>query len=197
LYETTVSLVSIEKAADLLSDAGVRGNIFNDPDWGHYLTYRLYPNCLISFDMRASVNAKAFHLLMNQVTAPGGFKPERLVEAYPQTDIIFTRDGARFEEVFDHSKWVLVFENDTSMVALRRNPRNRENLRKVAAYYAAQGVPFDRIRGYNSFRVHLERPDWFWRHQEIGVPGKWPTPRLESQFRSILTSYLDRREIPI
>ncbi len=49
--------------------------------------------------------------------------------------------------------WVPIFRNLNGAVYLRRNERNRANLERVEAYYAALGVPFDADVGFDVGRV--------------------------------------------
>ena len=197
LYKTQDAKLSVEQAAGILASSGVKGNIFNEFDWGHYLSFRLYPECLIAFDNRASVNEKALAKIISRIRASRGMKVGKLVSAFPETDILVVQDGERFEQVFDPAEWLLIFENDTAIVALKKNSRNQDNLKKIVKYYASEGVPFDPRKGYDSFGVHLARPNWFWKHQEIGVAGSWPTPDVTAGAQGILNSYLEQRNITL
>jgi hypothetical protein len=49
-------------------------------------------------------------------------------------------------------------------IYLRENPRNRENLARIASYYAGEGVPFDTERGLDVGEVIRARPDWALAH---------------------------------
>jgi hypothetical protein len=56
--------------------------------------------------------------------------------------------------------WIPIFRNLRSSLFLRRGPRNEVNLDRVAAYYAARGVPFDRDRGFQVDTVIQGAPAW-------------------------------------
>jgi hypothetical protein len=56
--------------------------------------------------------------------------------------------------------WLLVSRSVHHAIYLRRGERNRENLARVAAYYAREGVAFDAERGFDVGEVIRTRPDW-------------------------------------
>jgi hypothetical protein len=68
--------------------------------------------------------------------------------------------------------WIPIFRNAESALYLRANERNRENLVRVERYFAEQGVPFDRERGFDICEVIRETPDWAFRHGAI--PKSFP-----------------------
>ena len=64
---------------------------------------------------------------------------------------------------------------------MRDNERNRPNLRRLAAYYEREGVPFDPQRGFDPGRVVREAPRWAFEHGL--VPAGFE--RLEAAARSL------------
>ena len=68
--------------------------------------------------------------------------------------------------------WIPIFRNSESALYLRANERNRDNLERIANYYADQRVPFDRERGFEICRVIREAPEWAFRHGAI--PPRFP-----------------------
>jgi hypothetical protein len=67
--------------------------------------------------------------------------------------------------------WILVFRNLDSAIYLRNDARNESNLEKVADYYLAKGIPFDRDIGFQTRKVLRAAPEWSRAH------GIW-TPLL-------------------
>jgi hypothetical protein len=63
--------------------------------------------------------------------------------------------------------WMLVSRSVHHAIYLRVNERNRENLDRVAAYYAREGVPFDPARGLDVAAVLRARPDWAVAHEML------------------------------
>jgi tetratricopeptide (TPR) repeat protein len=64
--------------------------------------------------------------------------------------------------------WILVFRDYRSAVYLRANARNRENLERVAAWYAKQGVPFDPEEGLDLHTVIQRSLGWAVRDGVVG-----------------------------
>jgi hypothetical protein len=63
--------------------------------------------------------------------------------------------------------WKPVFRDLRTAVYLRDDVENRENLRRVQAYYAREDVPFDPERGFDPLEVVRERPVWAVEHGMI------------------------------
>ncbi|MCA8967706.1 MAG: hypothetical protein KDC48_22690, partial [Planctomycetes bacterium] len=63
--------------------------------------------------------------------------------------------------------WLLVSRSFRHAIYLRDVPRNAERLARVAAFYAAEGVPFDPARGLDPDRVVRERPDFAVRERLV------------------------------
>jgi hypothetical protein len=60
--------------------------------------------------------------------------------------------------------WIPIFRTPGSALYLRNDERNRANVDRLAEYYAAQGVPFDRERGFDVSDVVREAPQWAVSH---------------------------------
>ncbi len=60
--------------------------------------------------------------------------------------------------------WVPIFRNLNGALYLRSNERNRENLARVAGYYAARSIPFDPATGFSVERVIEAAPRWAIAH---------------------------------
>src|SRR5262249_43966333 len=67
----------------------------------------------------------------------------------------------------DTPGWIPIFRNLNSAIYLRANDRNADNLDRLSRYYAGQGVPFDRQRGFEVDAVIRNAPDWAVRHGTI------------------------------
>jgi tetratricopeptide (TPR) repeat protein len=105
--------------------------------------------------------------------------------------------------------WRLVHRTLDHAIYLRANARNRENLRRIAAYYQREGVPFDPESGLDPMAVIRSRPEWAAarrmlprRYAESLAERENPDPDL--RFRSLdylawvyafLGSYADQIEL--
>jgi hypothetical protein len=63
--------------------------------------------------------------------------------------------------------WIPIFRNARSALYLRAHSRQATNLRRVADYYAREGIPFDPSRGFDSGRVVREHTSWAIQHHMI------------------------------
>lgn len=165
------------QAVWLLRDAGVSGNVFSDYFMGGFLGFWLAP------DLRAFVNGslnvppevmkayRAIHLRHGLDSGPDFLA---LLDVY-RVDFfvgvglpILPTPNRPWRYTTSHLEradgWIPVFRCLRTSVYMRTAERNRENLRRLARYYADQGVPFDSSRGFDVDRVVSEAPEWALRH---------------------------------
>ncbi|MEE2672604.1 MAG: hypothetical protein VX466_02340 [Myxococcota bacterium] len=157
----------------VLRDAGVAGNLYNDYSMGGFLGFWLAPD--VKAFVNGSLNVSPRVMEANRAVREyrGLSADQDLLELLDQekVDLFFgirlpvVPEGAR--HVFytttyleRSEQWIQVFRNVGSAIHLRRNERNRENLERIAAYYARVGVPFDSARGFEPERVLREARPW-------------------------------------
>jgi hypothetical protein len=167
-----------------LRRARLEGNLFNPYTEGGFLGYWLAPR------LRTFVDGRTDH-----------YTNEVLEEYFDVTDLRPRSDGrspfdvlaARGVDVFfgvglplatpnrpayttvhleQAPGWIQVFRAVDHAIYLRRYPRNRKNLERVAAYYAARGIPFDFARGFDPRAAASANPGWAMANQV--VPLGWP-----------------------
>ncbi|MDG2049331.1 MAG: tetratricopeptide repeat protein, partial [Myxococcota bacterium] len=63
--------------------------------------------------------------------------------------------------------WIPVFRNLTGSVSMRTHPRNQENLKRIAQWYAEQDVPFDPQIGFDVESTIRENRTWAINHGVI------------------------------
>jgi hypothetical protein len=160
-----------------LRDSGLEGNLFNAYWMGGFLDYWLAPRLRTFIDGRMrfpdEVLDDYFSVNFLRGARPGeGFLDvleRRQVDVffgvgYPTPLPLHRRRVYTAAHLEDASDWLLVSRSVHHAVYLRRGERNRENLSRVAAYYAREGVPFDPARGFDVAEVIRARPDWAQRH---------------------------------
>jgi hypothetical protein len=175
-----------------LRDSGLSGNLYNEYFLGGFAGFWLAP------DVRTMVNGTlnvapetllAHHALARRQGASPGEDFTALLDRM-RVDLFL---GIRPPEVGHPTRpwtqttshlertpgWIPVFRSLASAVYLRLNERNRENLERVARYYAAQQVPFDPVRGFEVAAVIRESPDWAIAH---GIAPR-DLPELERAVR--------------
>ncbi len=160
-------------AAWFLRDAGVTGNLYNAYFAGGFLGYWLAPplrgfvNGSLNFPVEVM---RAYGAIQRRASGGQDGGALELLDRHgvdlfvgvglpsaQHPDRPWRYTTSHLERAAD---WMLVFRNLRSAVYVRRGERNRENLDRIADYYAGQGVPFDRGRGFDVERVLREAPEW-------------------------------------
>lgn len=185
LAEPTTSERFFEAGIAFLAATGIEGNLYNTHEMGGYLCYRLAPRMRTFID--GSMNFPGE--LQREVQRVASQRGTRPFETY--LDVLERRDvdvvfgvglpvlgaGRPGEGVYTTTLlerapgWILVSRGMRHGIYLRTSPRNRENVARIAEWYAAQGVPFDPEQGLEPARVIAETPDWAADHQL--VPPRW------------------------
>ena len=161
-------------AVRFLIDSGVRGNAFNRYTHGGFLGYWLAPQIRTFVDGRTEhyppdVLDDYFSIAHQLEARPGESALEaldrRAVDLY--IGVGFPIEGERIyttARLDGAAGWLQISRSVEHAIYLRNNERNRTNVDRVATYYAAAGVPFDRSRGFDPLRAARVRPDWASEH---------------------------------
>jgi len=166
-----------------LRDAGLEGRLWNDYLNGNFLGYWLAPR------MRGFVNG-SLNLPRTLIADGAAIRARADASGVPFTDLlddhaidVFFATGVPAIPRANHPAryttthlegtpgWTLVFRSIDSAVYLRANDANRANLDRVAAYYAREGVPFDRRHGLDVAAVIHAAPTWAAAHGIL--PADW------------------------
>jgi hypothetical protein len=185
LAEPATSDRFFEAGIAFLAATGIEGNLFNTHEMGGYLCYRLAPRMRTFID--GSMNFPGeLQREVQRVSSQRGTQPfETYLDLLERrdVDVVFgvglpaigvgrPGEGVYTTTLLERAPgWVLVSRGMRYGIYLRTSPRNRENLARIAEWYAAQGVPFDPERGLDPARVIAEAPDWA-ADQEL-VPPRW------------------------
>lgn len=162
-------------AVRFLEATGVEGNLFNTYRLGGFLAYRLAPRLRTFIDSRTEHYPVEIYREYVQVTRMEGAQPgesfrdlldRRGVDLFVGVGIPPTKPGRRFTTAHleNAPEWLLVSRSIRHGIYLRSNERNRENLRRIAAYYEREGVPFDPLLGFDALAVLRDQPDWAEAH---------------------------------
>jgi hypothetical protein len=160
-----------------LRDSGLEGNLFNAYWMGGFLDYWVAPRLRTFIDGRMRFPDEVLDDYFAVNFLQGARAGESFLDVLDrrQVDVFF---GVGYPKPLPlHRRrvyttahleglpgWLLVSRSLHHAIYLRRGERNRENLARIAAYYARQGVPFDAERGFDVGEVIRERPDWAERH---------------------------------
>lgn len=145
-------------AVRFLSELDLAGRLFNPSKWGGYVlsqTHDRYP----TFVDGRWVTLGERVLADSQVIArrkPGAFV---LLEEYG-VDLVLIHRGWMTPAMRERDTWIPLFENLNAGIYLLRDPRNRDDLRRVAAYYDQRGIPFDPASGFDERAAHDANQAW-------------------------------------
>jgi tetratricopeptide (TPR) repeat protein len=192
-----------------LRDSGVEGNLFNRYTLGGFLGYWLSPRLRTFVDGRTEhyppeVLDAYFRIGQQLEVRPGESALSALdrygVDLYfgvgvpVEGEAVYTT--ARLERAED---WVQISRSVDHSIFLRRGAAGRENLERVADFYAQAGVPFDRDRGFDPVRAAHENPKWALQRgivpesyealRKVAQSGQ-PRARAEARDRLALLYYL-------
>lgn len=158
-------------AAWLLRDAGLRGNLFALYPSGGFLGFWLAPNLRVLANGSLNIEPESMQAYLKiqqrQGTAGQSFEAtleSQEIDVFLGSNLPGYRPNRSRPFTTTHleraSSWVLVFRNLRSAIWLRKHPRNEENFRHIASYYATRGVPFDASDGFDLERASSEAPQW-------------------------------------
>jgi hypothetical protein len=162
-------------AVRFLEETEVEGNLFNVYPVGGFLGYRLAPRLRTFVDGRTehySIQVLNDYFTVIGMRGPGGGESfldvleRREVDIFVGTGMPTPVAGKRYTSAHLERApgWILVSRSMRHGIYLRTNQRNRENLRRITAYYREQGVPFDPEEGLDVSEVIRSRPDWAEAH---------------------------------
>ncbi|MBW2292223.1 MAG: hypothetical protein JRG94_07910 [Deltaproteobacteria bacterium] len=157
----------------MLDDAKLEGNLFNEYYMGGFVGYWLAPELRAFVNGSLNVSRVAMDANLPIREHRGALPGESFLELLDRQAIdIFIGVGvprvSQGDRPWFHTTahlenapgWILVFRNITSAAYLRDQPRNFDNLDRVAAYYRERSVPFDSARGFDTARVIREARGW-------------------------------------
>jgi hypothetical protein len=172
-----------------LRDAGLEGNLFNTYVEGGFVGYWLAPRLRTFVDGRTdhfSEEVLQEYFDVKGLRARSDGRSPLDVLARRRVDVFFGTGlplaAAADWHVYttahleDAPGWVPVFRALGQALYVRDDVRNRQNLRRVAAYYAARNIPFDPPGGFDPRAAAAANPRWAAAHQV--VPLHWQ--RLEA-----------------
>jgi hypothetical protein len=123
-----------EKASESLERVQLQGNMFNPATWGGYLSYRLYPSYKTMCDGQWILVGRDFILDNSRILNRQG-NVEEIIERY-NIDYFIEPFGSYIERLpLDPDKWILAYNDKTSVILLRRTSKLQENLARVCDFY--------------------------------------------------------------
>jgi len=163
-----------DEGVRFLEATGVRGNLFHTHAMGGMLCHRLGPDVRTFVDGSMNFPPEVSRDYQNVNTDRGTRVGENRLDVLDRHEIDFffgvgvPMGGERTDEsgVYTAASldgagdWIPVSRSLRHAIYVKRDPRNAENLRRIAEWYAAQGVPFDARSGLDPGAVIRARPGW-------------------------------------
>jgi hypothetical protein len=152
-----------------LSEAGLEGNLFARYSTSGFLGYWLSPRIQTLVNASMNFPPEAFEDYFAIVNKEGVRPGERWTDVLDRWDIdLFFGMGTPNPATFLYStpdleaetEWLLVHRSLDHAIYHRRAPNDSGNLARVAAFYSAQGIPFDTDVGLNLSAILSEHTQW-------------------------------------
>lgn len=126
-------LLTPSKACDFLENNHIKGPMFNSIDFGHYISYRFYPEKRVFIDTRTELYKYDFYKSYQRAqNYPGEW--EALQRKY-NFDIVFLRhifSGTEriLKYLYNNKEWALVYYDENSAIFLRDAPGNKKAIER-------------------------------------------------------------------
>lgn len=174
-----------EAGIRFLEQTGVEGNLYNTHEMGGILCYRLAPRLRTFLDGSMNFPGDVQREAQRVASQRGTWPYETYLDLLDRRDVdLFfgvglpapgvgrPGEGVYTTALLERAPgWTLVARGMRHGIYLRNDADNRENLARIASWYAEQGVPFDPERGLDPGRVIALAPEWAAEHQL--VPPRW------------------------
>jgi hypothetical protein len=164
-----------------LADAALEGNLFSRYSTSGFLGYWLEPRIQTlvngSMNFPPEVFRDYFAILNEEGVEPG----ERYTDILDRRKIDLylgvgtpTSSGVFYTtpDLETDPQWLLVDRGVDHAIYLSHTPRNQENLTRIANYYAAEKIPFDRKTGLDIGMILRRHTSWAIRHRML--PTNYP-----------------------
>ncbi len=160
-----------------LRDTGVEGRLFNTYGMGGFLGYWLSPRLSTFIDSRTEhypPEIIAEYSRITRMSELGGRSTYLDILERREVDFFFgvgmpvglvsRAGGSTTAHLEGIPGWIEVSRSLHHGIYLRDHPRNAENFDKIARYYAAHSIPFDRRRGFDAASAIDANSEWALAH---------------------------------
>ncbi len=161
-----------EEGVRFLEETGIEGNLYNFYGRGGFLGYRLAPRLRTFIDGSMNVDNDVLVDYWSIGDQRGSLPGENFLDVLERrrVDVFFgvgtplRGPGGDHRYTATHLEraagWLLVARGPDYAIYLRANARNAANLGRVAAWYAREGIPFDRAWGLDVSQIVVHHSDW-------------------------------------
>ncbi len=146
------------EAMSFLEAVALRGRLFNSSNWGGYIAMRAYEQypTFIAGDWVPTGD----EVLTDSITVTNRLRGAFATLDKWAIDLLLVERGWMTPPLRRSHGWIPLFQNANAEIYLRDHADNAADLRRVADYYAAEGVPFDPERGFEEQAAFEANRDW-------------------------------------
>jgi len=136
-------LLTPSKACDFLEKNNIKGRMFNSIDFGHYISYRFYPEKRVFVDVRTELYKHDFYKSYQRAqNYPGEW--ESLQRKY-NFDVallrhIFSGTERILKYLYNNKEWALVYYDENSAIFLRDAPGNKKAIEKFRINFSKKKI---------------------------------------------------------
>jgi tetratricopeptide (TPR) repeat protein len=136
-------LLMPSKACDFLENNGIKGPVFNSIDFGHYISYRFYPEKRTFIDARTELYEDDFYKSYQKAyNYPREW--EMLQEKYNFNIALIRHTFSGTERIlkylYNNKSWALVYYDEISAVFLRDTPGNKKAIEKFRVDFSKKKI---------------------------------------------------------
>jgi len=116
-------------ASDFLEQELIKGNMFNNDEFGDYIIYKNYPAYKVFIDGRNDMYGGK---LFKEYYTVLGFEPgwEKILEKYNVTWIIFNSNSLFSRYLLQNKGWHLIYADKAASIFLKNIPENQRLIQK-------------------------------------------------------------------
>ena len=121
-----------EKAADFIKQARITGRMYNEYEWGGYLIWRFFPQRKVFMDGRTVVYGEDLYQDWTKISE-GRKHWQETLDKYGVNFLIINYQKDRPASFWEEERWVPIYWDDYTLVAIRDAPENRSLIEKYDA----------------------------------------------------------------
>lgn len=117
-------------AVEFLKKESLKGNMFNNDEFGKYIIYSIFPEYKVFIDDRIGTPYDVGRL--KEYLKVIYFEPgwERVIEKYNINWIIFNTNSALSRFLLEKKEWKLIYSEEVASIFVRNNPGNQELIKR-------------------------------------------------------------------
>jgi len=127
-------------ALEFLNNEKIKGNMYNNDEFGDYLIYKAYPDYKVFFDGRSDMYGEEHHKKYIKVFKLE-YNWEDVIEEYDIKWIFFNADSLLCRYLNEKKDWHLIYADKIAHIYVKKIPENKYLIEK---YYNIKPVVYDK-----------------------------------------------------